>query len=52
MLLRGFLLLLLEGQSMVEVNIDDILQKRLNRRNGAQACFGKNWKEASYATAC
>jgi hypothetical protein len=37
---------------MVEVNSDDILQKRLDRRDGAQVCFGKNGKEASYATAC
>ena len=37
---------------MVEVNINNILQKRLYRRNGAQVCFGKNGKEASYATAC
>ena len=37
---------------MVEVNIDDTLQKRLDCRNNAQVCFDKNGKEASYATAC
>ena len=36
---------------MVGVNIDDILQKRMDCRNGAQVCFGRNGKEASYATA-
>ena len=29
---------------MIEVNMDDILQKRLDRRNGAQVRFGEDGK--------
>jgi hypothetical protein len=37
---------------MVEVNVDDTLQKSLDGRNGAQVRFDKDWEEASYAKTC
>jgi hypothetical protein len=34
------------------VNIDNILQNRLDRLNRTQVCIGENGEEASYGTMC
>jgi hypothetical protein len=37
---------------MSEMNFDDIMQERLDRRKSAEFCFGENGEETSYASAC